>query len=218
MAFFLLILLLCLLNLGSVVRAIPASPHPGEKPTLVVAIAVPEEEGQRVVRLSTADPHIDVVIRNISSQPLDFYAEDCSEGYNTLHLEILGIDDKTLPKPIVVERNVSSWYSNSIRTVTLEPGAVMVREVHFAADHSFMGHPYWNFPAMNAGEAHKIRMRAIFEFSSNNQFQQSAKANTKHLTSLMTSYKTEYQLISPHPWTGRVSSAPNDYQVQQYSP
>lgn len=164
------------------------------KSAISVSIAVPEEEGRRIVALSGADPHIDVVIRNISDQPLEFYADDCSAGYDTLHLELLRIDDKPLPQPIIVERSIRVWTRNRIRTVTLEPGDVMVREIHFVKDASVGGIPYSNFPLMNAADFHKIQMRAVFAVEP-----KQTPSNSKL-------------------WTGQVASATNVYDVVQYSP
>lgn len=194
MKLFLMYLLMSFLSAGGNAVADKIVPLQTVKPAITVSIAVPEERGRRIVALSTADPHIDVVIRNISDQPLEFYADDCSAGYDTLRLELLGIDDKPLPQPIIVERSVMMWERNRIRTVTLEPGDVMVREVHFVKDASVGGIPYSNFPPMQAGDFHKIQMRAVFAVEP-----KQTPSNSKL-------------------WTGQVVSATNVYDVQQYSP
>ncbi len=187
-----LFLLLSTLNLESSTRANQLQAKTAQTPMLSVSIAVPEDSGKRVISLSTADPHFDVVIRNISRQPLDFAAETNSLGYDTLHLELLSIDSKPFSPPTIVQRSVMSWESNVKNVVTLEPGDVMVRELHFTKDNSFFGIPYQNFPQMQAGEVHKIRMRAVFEVTSNGP--------------------------PSRFWTGKISSDTKDYLVEQYSP
>jgi hypothetical protein len=189
---FLSMILLSALSFGSPAKANQAQSKPQQAAALSICIAVPEAGGKRFINLSTADPHFDVVIRNISPQPLDFFPETCSAGYDTLHLELLSIDDKPLSPPIIVQRRVMSWDSNVIFKITLEPGDVMVRELHFTKDNSFFGIPYQNFPQMQAGEIHKIRMRAVLEVVSHNQ--------------------------PARFWTGKAASPTNDYMVEQYSP
>lgn len=186
-------LALCL-SLISVTAVQADTPAPTTQPTLAVSIAVPAQNGSNIrsISLSTADPHIDVVLRNVSSQPQEFFTETCSAGYNALHLELLAVDGKTLTPPIIVRREVGSWDANAIFTVTLKPGDVMVREVHFTDDRSFFGIPYKNFPVMTAGETHTIRMQAVFEVLP-------GAAPSKL-------------------WTGRVVSEPTDYRIEQYSP
>jgi len=187
-----LVLLFSVLGLGGIAKADSVQLAPTQKPMIAVSIAVPEERGQHIIALSTADPHIDVVIHNVSNQSLDFYAEDCSAGYDSLHLELLSIDDKALPKPIIVERSVMVWERNRIRTVTLEPGDVMVREIHFSKDTTVGGIPYLNFPPMKAGDLHKIQMRAVFTVGVG---QPRSKV-----------------------WSGSIASKTDEYQVVQYSP
>ena len=187
-----LFLLLSTLNLGKAAQASQLQVQPVQLPMLSVSIAVPEASGRHFISLSTADPHFDVVVRNVSHQPLDFFAETCSAGYDTLHLELLSIDDKPLSPPIIVQRSVGSWGANVIYKITLEPGDVMVRELHFTKDNSFFGIPYQNFPQMQAGEVHKIRMRAVLEVGAN---------------------KPPLRF-----WTGKIASDIEDYTVTQYSP
>lgn len=68
----------------------------------------------------------------------------------------------------------------------------MVRELHFTKDNSFFGIPYQNFPQMQAGEIHKIRMRAVFEVPPSEAFSRF--------------------------WTGKAVSPSSDYVVEQYVP
>lgn len=170
MAFRLVLVLLGLSCVRGFAQTDQTQTIPSQKPTIEVSIAAPERggrdrhAGQLIIRL-TKDSHIDVVIRNVSNQPLDFCSEPCSGGCCGLHLELFSIDDKLLPKPIIVERSVTMWASNVSGIIdTLEPGAVMVREVHFTKDSpaAVFREPYQNFPAIKDSEAHKIRMRAVF--------------------------------------------------------
>ena len=166
MKIYALSLLLVLFNPGAATHANPSQPPQAQKPTLSVSIAVAEAAGQRIIRLTAADPHFDVVICNVSKQPQLFYSEQCSMGYDNLRLELISIDGKILPQPITVERSVLFWLGNFIFTTALKPGATMVREVRFDNGTDFSGVPYRNFPPMNAGEIHMIRMRAVFEVQS----------------------------------------------------
>lgn len=131
------------------------------------------------------------------NQPLDFYAESCSAGYDALHLEVLAIDGKTLPQPIIVERGMRAWSANFIHTVTLEPGAMMVREVHFAPSQSFMGGRYHNFPVLTPRRVHSMRLRAVFTVQAE-QDPFPLPRSPSHL------------------WVGSTASETHEYQVQQY--
>lgn len=59
-------LLLIVLGLGTAAQAGPVRPQQAQTPTLEVSVAVPEEGGQYLLRLSSAVPYIDVIIRNAS--------------------------------------------------------------------------------------------------------------------------------------------------------
>ena len=186
------ILIFSILNLGEAATASDAYPARPRKPALDVFIAVTKEHGINVFELSTADPHIDVVIQNVSDVPQEFLGEDCSGGYDNLRLMIFSIDGKALPEPITVERVVTVWERNPKHIVTLDPGGVMVREVHFKEDRSFCGIPYRNFPQMTAGQVHKFRMCAVLT------------VQTSH--------------PSPGFWSGSIASKTEDYEFDQYSP
>ena len=176
---------------GLPVTAEPASTILPDTSVFSVSIAAPEDNGQRIIALSTADPHFDVVIRNQSAKPQRVWAEDNSNGYDALSLEVLAIDNKVLSPPVVVRQFVGGWFRNRIRTVTLEPGDVMVREVHLAKDIGSYVH-YQNFPTMSDGASHKIRMRAVF---------------TNH-----------DRRTDPAIWSGQVVSNTDDYLVWQSFP
>lgn len=104
MVFLLIFLSSNFLGLGGLTQANHFQQTKANKPPFAVSIAVPREENQYIIRLSEADPHIDVVIRNISNQPQDLFTEDDSPGYDSLRLEILRIDGKL--QAITVRRNV----------------------------------------------------------------------------------------------------------------
>ena len=186
-----------------------------EPPALTVSVAAPKVNGKRVVDLSTADPHIDVVIRNTSRRPLELFGEDNSAGYDNLHLELLARDGRTLPEPIIVNRSISVWYHNVMQTVTLEPGEIMVREVHFTKDEPMQGPPYRNFPPMKPGDQHKIRLRAVFEVRTQ-RFQM--RFHRRNAISVMPLAAGVTRTAQAEVWTGRVISATEDYQFNQYSP
>jgi hypothetical protein len=80
---------------------------------------------------SPDDPHIDVVLQNISPQPISIHQEWNSWGYFNLSLEISKINGKPLPKPIIVKREGGQWTRNFAEAQTIVPGESIVREVHF---------------------------------------------------------------------------------------
>ena len=193
MAFLPIFLLFNFLGSGGVVKANHSQQAKANKPPFAVSIAVPREENQYIIRLSEADPHIDVVIRNVSNQPQDLFAEDASPGHDSLRLEIFRIDGK--PQAITVRRNGSNVLVRSLSIsgfVTLQPGESLVREIHFTKDRAVGGIPYSGFPPMQAGETHKIRMRAVF--------------------------RVGIWQAPPWMWRGDIVSKTNDYQVQQFAP
>lgn len=200
---FLLIIALSIFPLRASSSDVPTKSNPPKtlpKSTaeLVVYIAAPNnkdgcnpnDNGKPTIWLSMPDPHFDVVIRNASDRTLNFYSECVSGGYDNLHLELLSIDGRVLPKPIIVERKVMSWAGNDACLLqTLEPGESMVREIHLKKNADVVsGIPYLNFPMKSFD--FKIRMRAVFVVSSG---------------------PPNFKL-----WTGSVASEAQDYLIREF--
>lgn len=84
----------------------------------VVSEPLPEKDGLKVwvssIELSPSNPHINVVLKNISAKPINIFAENNSEGYSNLSLEIGAVDGEVLSEPLVVSREQRIWKANSI--------------------------------------------------------------------------------------------------------
>jgi hypothetical protein len=160
-----------------------------------VSIAVSMQDGRRIVNLSESDPHIDVVLRNISTKPVNIWAEDNSAGYNNLHLEITPEDQGAGARTIIIERVIRMWTRNMIHLETLMPGDSVVREVHFVNNNPIIGFAYRNFPPMNAGLSHTYKIRAVFQSPGGQGFNHSGQV-----------------------WAGTATSPAQDYYFTMFSP
>ena len=128
----------------------------------------------RVLQLSPSDPHLHVVIQNVSTQPLRIWHEDNSWGYGNLTLEVSAIGSRYLPQPIKMVRAITEWLRNDATFTTLPPGEMILREVTLEIP---KGHPdssarqkrwpYKGFPLEDIGATssfavHSFEMRAVF--------------------------------------------------------
>lgn len=151
---------------------------------------------------SPDDPHLNVLLRNVSAQPISVHQEWNSWGYFNLSLELTKINGDPLAKPIIVKREGGQWTKNFAQAQAIQPGESIVREVHFLpADgkklRAFMGGEggfYLHFPKpslvrRNGGIGPDIyTMRAVFQDSSSDNDQD-----------------------APPAWTGKVASPPMEY-------
>ena len=122
----------------------------------------------------TDRPLFHVVLLNVSDEPLEVWAEDCSAGYGSVTLEVLALDERPLDPPIEVRRLQTVWTHNCIRSVALGPGEVAVRAVRLynygPGDREIPdwrlpdGEAYKGLPALD-WNAHHIRLRAAFRSS-----------------------------------------------------
>jgi hypothetical protein len=161
----------------------------------------PEPE-QRGVELSPVDPHIDVVLQNTSSQPINVFQDWNSWGFNNLSLEITKLDGKVLSPPLVVKRGMGAWTMNFAEAQIIRPGEAIVREVHLynpslkviKGDYHLPSgyYPeqlYGNFPfAKNSPR--QMTMRAVFQNSSTDHQQYAAPTWTGKVTSPLGNYVT----------------------------
>ena len=139
-------------------------------------ISIPPISHGRYVGLRQSDPHINVVLQNTSSKPINIFEEWNSWGYNNLRLEITKVDGKVLDKPLVVRKGMMAWGANFSSAETLAPGDALVREVRLqvskhsldssipetTADLNSYGALYWGFPVPLKGGQRLITMRAVF--------------------------------------------------------
>lgn len=161
----------------------------------------PEPE-QRGIELSPVDPHIDVVLQNTSSQPINVFQDWNSWGFNNLCLEITKLDGKVLSPPLVVKRGMGKWTRNFAEAQIIRPGEAIVREVHLynpslksaKGDYHLPSgyYPeqlYSNFPfAKNSPR--QMTMRAIFQNASTARQQYAAPTWTGKITSPLGNYVT----------------------------
>lgn len=137
-------------------------------PALEASIAAPLNNFGNRDLYFTAHPFIDVVIRNLSDRPVKFWVN------TPLTLEVLAIDGKVLPDPMVV----SSGSNGGRYWNILAPGDVFVRrlnlhkykpgEERIAKPGVNYGQDYMGFPSFlnyhdSPGGVRSVRMRAVFQ-------------------------------------------------------
>ena len=155
------------------------------------------------IELHQGDPHINIVLQNVSDKPLSIYEEWNSWGAYNLHLEINAIDGKTLPKPLVVSKGMMGWRANFPSTEMLDVGGVAVREVRLhlpkqifapkapltAEDLNSRGPFYFNFPFPPADNSRTLTMRAVFENAKTDGSAKLTPVWTGKVTSPWTQYR-----------------------------
>ncbi len=206
---------LCVLALISGTAVIQAAPV--AKPVAVPVVAEPlaEKDGLRIsiiptfntedikncIELLPQEPHINIVLKNVSSHPINVWAEYTFKGFRNLTLEITRIDGEVLKQPLIISRSpLLGGSSTSIET--LSPGEVLIREVRLRVPHPLPAkHPldiksrelwYSNFPEpVTVNTYQMITMRAVF---SNESADEGKTSNV---------------------WSGRIASDLKTYYVQR---
>jgi len=110
--------------------------------------------------------HFHVVITNNSKQPQNLLQEGSSWGWQTLSFEL--IDEKG--NKYLIQRTPADWTDNAPVYWILKPGEHYVRDVCFAQ--IYQGQRSWTgFPErLNQGQNLKVRMKAIFEVTTDKSF------------------------------------------------
>ena len=134
----------------------PAVREPAS-PDLLVAIAVPDRRGGRVVELIDERSHFHVVVTNVSEHPVRLWREWCSWGYYNLSFEI------TLPggKKLVAKKHARPWKKNYPDFCTIEPGNHLVIEVYPNAD-DWKDSGLGSIARSDPGEGRKVTLQAIY--------------------------------------------------------
>ncbi len=162
------VFLLTLLTMGGRCATTAETSVQSTAPVLEASIAAPVNNFGNRSLYFTAHPFIDVVIRNASDRPVKFWVN------TPLTLEILAIDGRALPDPIVVSASSNGGRHWEILT----PGDVFVRrlnlhkykpgEERIAKPGLNYGQDYMGFPSFlnyhdSPGGVRSVRMRAVFQ-------------------------------------------------------
>jgi hypothetical protein len=193
-----------LLYLGTETQAAPKSPvvieTPVENNGLKVSISAPYKLNERLLTLQS-NPHINVLLQNTSSKPINVFEAWNGWGFNNLTLEVTKIDGKVLDAPLTITKGRLSLTENYPSTETIGPGETLVREVLLYVppkiwnpasqepDSIPNGSLYLEFPFPVRGARRQITLKALFEIQEESQGE---KLNV---------------------WTGKIASPPLDYQV-----
>ena len=182
----------------------PIAPVP-----LAVSIVIPDGISGDAIVLGDRSYHFDVVIQNVSNRPVRLWSYNCSWGFDNVSLQVLAINGKRLSKPILLTRGVTEWTANMPTPRVLPPHGIVVQEIHLYSDGQKVppgeagklpdgvytlpgGDVYINFPLPKRGEREQVEMRAFFDIP------------------------TDVWAKQDGIWTGRVTSAVNDYTVLWY--
>ena len=172
---------LLLTCLASATLCLAAGAQPGDAaranaPTLSVCLAVPDVgyDGEPIY-LNDKSFHFHVVIQNVSDMPQKIWSDSCSWGYGTTVLELTAIDGKPLPKPLYVSQGGRAWSANFPMPLTLQPGEMLVRDVHLNVPRPDpkakpgtpfavfpWGPDYFGFPLPEHGDTETVSIRAVF--------------------------------------------------------
>ena len=121
---------------------------------LSISIAVPIHTNDRTIYFGDkTKPHFPVIVTNTSTEPVRFWQEWCSWGYNALSFELTDKDGKTW-----IARKVGRqiWRRNFPDCWTLLPKESLVIDVFFADTEIWEG-----FPLDREGHPHYYTMRVI---------------------------------------------------------
>ena len=204
--------LVCVTGATVPVQAIPKAPLAvkplPEKNGLKVSISATYrgDNGDNTIELRPSAPHINVVLQNTSSKPINIFEEWNSWGYDNLTLKITKVDGKFLDKPLIVSKGVMAWSANFSSAETLSPGEVRVREARLQVpaqifiptaplttfDLNARGPFYWEFPFPPKDDSRQVTMSAVF-------------ANDDAVSDTGMKKKVV--------WTGEIASPPTDYRI-----
>ena len=127
--------------------------HAAESP-LSISIAVPIHGDKRTIYFDkTTEPHFPVIVTNTSTEPVRFWQEWCSWGFNALSFELTDEHGKKLIAR-KVDRQI--WRRNFPDCWTLQPKESLVIDVFFANTEIWQG-----FPLDREGHPHYYTMRVI---------------------------------------------------------
>jgi len=128
-------------------------------------------EPTRFLSMPARYPHIVVAIRNESSAPIRIWTDGCSMGCYNLTFELLGVEDKPLPKPVRLSRGSLGFGGNVPDYTLLAPGEMALREAELAQGpeppNGRIGWMYWDFPRIPEGSGVHVRLRAVYEIPAN---------------------------------------------------
>lgn len=174
---------------------------------LKVSISATSQSGNQMptIALHHGDPHINVVLQNTSSKPIQIFQEWNSWGYYNLILEISAIDSKTMGVPLRIGRGAGVWFANVPSSDIIGPGEAIVREARLwvppetltptTKPTNVFGPFFANFPLPTSTTPRQITMRAVF--SNSNDRSGSGSSGYKGVV-----------------WTGRIASAFQTYIVR----
>ena len=185
-------------------KALETTEQVSEKDGLKVSISATYIQNDvRAIDLQQSNTHINVLLQNTSSKPINIYQVWNSWGYDNLRLKITKVDGKVLNTPLIVSKGPMDWSENFPSTDTIGPGEVIVREARLHiptqirnpaspstdSDLIEQGPSYWHFPLPDMVSRRQVTMSAVFM---NNE---------------ATGRRGEKV------WTGRIVSLPTNYQV-----
>jgi RNA polymerase sigma factor (sigma-70 family) len=125
-------------------------PATGRPAGLEVAIAVPRRDGERRIAAGPGR-HFHVVLTNRTGESIRLWTDGCSNGYDSLALEI----DTGRGQAWEVRRAPRNWTSNTPSALELLPGEQVVQDVTF-------GPGEWELPAAPNPPGGVVRMRAVY--------------------------------------------------------
>ena len=150
------------------------------KPTLAVAIAVPENHGHRAIILNRQDSHFHVVVTNVSDQPQNLWREWCSWGYFNLLFQVTDQNGEEF----TVTKKMHEWTKNYPDFLVLGPGEHLVIDAYPERD--------WDkFPLPATGKEKKVSIQAVYEIKPDDKTKES-----KIWTGRIASEKKEYTVYN----------------------
>lgn len=177
---------------------------PAEQSGLKISIAPTfRHPDSPVIELHKGDPHINIVLQNVSDKPLSLYEEWNSWGAYNLSLEISAIDGKTLDKPLIISKGMMIWRGNIPSTEILDARGVAVREVRLHLprqvfeptvpltneDMMEIGPLYVGFPFPPSDNSRTLTLRAVFGNDNAKAFHDSKPVWTGVIASPLTQYR-----------------------------
>jgi hypothetical protein len=124
------------------------------EPPLSVSLAIPSQNGERIIGDRDRNPHFHVIVSNTSDTPRRIWRESCSQGWFGLSFEF---KDENGEKWVATKK-ARAWKHNVPDCWTLKPHESFVIDVPFADPEVWQGFPD------RGNTSRTITMQAILEF------------------------------------------------------
>jgi hypothetical protein len=131
-----------------------AQPDMASRDSLDVYVMLPRTGGVPGVDilLGGTVPQVRIVLKNIGSETIRVWKDNCSRGYRNVSFEMIDKEGRRF----VVQRAPITWEKNIPAWDTLAAGDSVSREI------TFKPHEWRGLPELRPGEARSVKMRAIY--------------------------------------------------------